>query len=1418
MWNVECNEDEDEDEDEDESEDNDNDTEETPEDEEEEDEEDEEEVKGNKKHDNRPHAFLHHGRVMNEFCHRVLSRNVTQSNVLVVSPDVLKETRIAADEANDDDERLRLIESMYDESQGNFVDGSPSGNVVDGGPSQVVNSVAIQEGHATHLLPPKTNLWEWWNSDTSLRRKDASWFLMAYFIPGDDKSIKEESIDEILSPSRSGGLLSEATLTYIVIGVYSQQNRHDEMEISGLTAVQTLLDAKYKVQLLSSSHFGEISQESGNDYYTVDDDDSEELEIQMVDSYHPNHHFKSIQDVKRFLSKGSVMATSTPSTDKSKRKRGRFDALLFATQGLDLAIPSRLSFLSLEGLEACRDSKKTGRCDSKLSARAQGQNVFKSCPQHHRDVKISFDKRKEGVLIVNSVGSEDLDSQDDEDVEIWLGHDDVKKAEAACARKGDTGSVACTTRILKQPPSQPREVLEKQDQSLPLSSSVPSKTNLLFILIDPISRNQFLRSLPKTASLLERLGFTKFEKYTVVGDNSGPNQAALYTGLPLKGGRDGIKNSDSHGSEQKVWLWDALRSEGYATLKSEDACVENSNMVQSLKPQTTHGEQLSRMFCFDFDRPNCLGKDMAAKYLIKYASEFMKVYSRDHPVEGDWRSQPWAAFLSFVDSHEDTMTVISILDKLLFNLLNDINLSNTLVVFLSDHGLHYGPTFQSNGERERAEPILYLHVPETQSEMHPRYNAALRENSKLWTTPFDVHETIMNVMLQRETHSRSSYVGTSLIKKLPKSREMCTKTPGIPHRFCSVLSLDNFALKQCTFMREPPSVLSFYADIPRKNRPSWPNCERKGRRPKVSVDECQVATTCENEVDCMRNEELLRLAKGHKPPLEDPFSLKVCPVLTSLDFDKQSRIKINAKTKLVERHKEKESLSERKASEPTDPLDFDTQLRIKINTKLELIQRHNEKVSLLKRTAGKPSKMPNILFMEIDSLSESAAKRHIPKTLSVLRNHQIVRNEQNKAHCPTGFCSAMFNKTSVVGQNSIPNQLAALSGCADREIEGENFYLRPSLQPSKKRFETWCPKKDVDSPWLFDIVQELGYVTFFGEEFCYDHSPYVLQGNAFELDVDYDLKELFCRISKGVKEFKKAKRQMLYFVDHDTSKSPDPCIDGRSRQELGFEYIRGIWNAYPDTPKFAYLNSLAAHDYSLDLAYQSLGVEAYDDYLSIFLQEMLGRKDAEDTIIVLRSDHGLQGGPSPIDFSFQVEHMHPFNNLIVPEKNRNLSVEALLSNEKELVTGFDLYKTLRLIIDPRIATEDVNMHDQPVTLKDWSYDLINDKVPSDRTCEDAKIPLEYCPCVEERTDLMPYFYVGHAEKHNKMKTTNLAFPQIDAEKLKQSQRVLTDKREPKVKAAKAAKAAKAENHPKRQNRLKKVKKNPIEIAKERQSW
>ena len=39
----------------------------------------------------------------------------------------------------------------------------------------------------------------------------------------------------------------------------------------------------------------------------------------------------------------------------------------------------------------------------------------------------------------------------------------------------------------------------------------------------------------------------------------------------------------------------------------------------------------------------------------------------------------------------------------------------------------------------------------------------------------------------------------------------------------------------------------------------------------------------------------------------------------------------------------------------------------------------------------------------------------------------------------------------------------------------------------------------------------------------------------------------------------------------------------------------------------------------------------------------------------------------------------------------------------------------------------------------------------------ARVPTSFCPCVNERTDIMPYFYVGQSEKLSEMKHANLNF-------------------------------------------------------------
>ena len=45
------------------------------------------------------------------------------------------------------------------------------------------------------------------------------------------------------------------------------------------------------------------------------------------------------------------------------------------------------------------------------------------------------------------------------------------------------------------------------------------------------------------------------------------------------------------------------------------------------------------------------------------------------------KAKLWPAMLSFIDSHEDTMTLINYLDLMLVNFLKTFDLENTIIIF-----------------------------------------------------------------------------------------------------------------------------------------------------------------------------------------------------------------------------------------------------------------------------------------------------------------------------------------------------------------------------------------------------------------------------------------------------------------------------------------------------------------------------------------------------------------------------------------------------------------------------------------------------------------------------------------------------------------------------------------------------------------
>lgn len=441
-----------------------------------------------------------------------------------------------------------------------------------------------------------------------------------------------------------------------------------------------------------------------------------------------------------------------------------------------------------------------------------------------------------------SLGEEPLSQ--DVVASLWMDGTTLTESEAACVTTIDERS-RCTTRVLVAD--------DEEEGSIPDTSpgrdgtndddDVLRRPNILLILLDPISRSHFHRMMPQTETTLRDNQFIEFTKYTAVGPNSGPNQAALYSGIPLSK-RDGI-NHDHLGGEE--WLWDRLQaSGGYITLKAEDGCIENSNMIQSLKPNTTHGEALQGVFCYDaFARPNCIGPDRASALLFNYGEQFVSAYedrnrrtlerqrkgnnnNGGNSNNNNDRLYHWAAFLHFVDTHEDTMVLAASVDdglsRFIYNLQSHGYLDNTVLIVTSDHGLHYGPYFQSEqGRREATEPILHIRIPNS---MKNSINMdVLVENSNLWTTPFDVHETLLTLTQTtfergRPSSSTSRRRGSSLTRPLPNSRQRCKDVHDlIPSKYCDLQ--DDGDERQrgmpATFPR--PSLNSFFLDIPRQNRP-----------------------------------------------------------------------------------------------------------------------------------------------------------------------------------------------------------------------------------------------------------------------------------------------------------------------------------------------------------------------------------------------------------------------------------------------------------------------------------------------------------------------------------------------------------------------------------------------------------------------
>lgn len=282
---------------------------------------------------------------------------------------------------------------------------------------------------------------------------------------------------------------------------------------------------------------------------------------------------------------------------------------------------------------------------------------------------------------------------------------------------------------------------------------------------------------------------------------------------------------------------------------------------------------------------------------------------------------------------------------------------------------------------ERAQPLLYMKMPSFMK------LDIVRQNAQKFTTAFDVHESMLDLLLGEASNPkmRPDQLGMSLIKRIPsESRNHCSHTPAIPSKFCSLLQEAHDLQHQCNFMIEPPSVFSFYSDIPQINRPRWPNhCPVK--RSHDSFDSsngpCFCATNDRDWFDCSNiARDDFRTGADFK---SENYSLRSC---SHHEMDQSLELDIHV-TKNEQVIKERKALAEK--------------------VKKQWAKTHRE--ADIQASFGA---QPNIVFLEIDSVSLSFSERYFPKTWGLLNRHKIIEQD-DRVSCPSGWCAGTFNKSSV---------------------------------------------------------------------------------------------------------------------------------------------------------------------------------------------------------------------------------------------------------------------------------------------------------------------------------------------------------------------------------------------------------------------
>uniref|UniRef100_A0A0L8I6Q3 Uncharacterized protein n=2 Tax=Octopus bimaculoides TaxID=37653 RepID=A0A0L8I6Q3_OCTBM len=314
--------------------------------------------------------------------------------------------------------------------------------------------------------------------------------------------------------------------------------------------------------------------------------------------------------------------------------------------------------------------------------------------------------------------------------------------------------------------------------------------NVLLIGVDSVSRLNFIRQMSLTRRFLLDHGAIEMLGYNKVADNTYSNMIPFLTGkyedeLPES------KNLDLIPFDEYDIIWKHYNKSGYVTMFTEDSTsgAMFNYLKFGFKKQPT--DHYFRPFALEREKEHsfwsnngfCFGNRMEVAINLQYTYDFIRVY----------KDKPYFTLTFITRISHDDMNKAGRGDfeylKFLQKSSNQNLLNNTILFFFSDHGFRYGQFRETYvGRLEERLPTMYVLPPEWFRDKFPTLWNNLRVNTHRLTTPFDIYETLQDILDIEKAEERSksnevdnkNLIRISLFRKIPLNRS-CESAAIKPH-------------------------------------------------------------------------------------------------------------------------------------------------------------------------------------------------------------------------------------------------------------------------------------------------------------------------------------------------------------------------------------------------------------------------------------------------------------------------------------------------------------------------------------------------------------------------------------------------------------------------------------------------------------